>query len=334
MPLRRLPLDSTSLSRLDRLGIRTIRGFLALNAGSIASRFGSRAEVLHAFVAGRNGLPLQGREETPSYHLEQEMPSLLNRDAIASHLAPLLENLCSLLRSTGKRAAEFTVCLRDERGTEYREIIAPAEPSGDALFLHKLLLLRIYTRQIDARVVHATVSMSPAQELPGQAFLFSQQDDRGASWARARSLLQAEFGNEALVRVTQCDAHHPGERFRLVAEGDSGSQELSELQRASRLTNATPSATNGVVGRDGGSRQTERGGGESRELPVLVRRILFEPAPCTGIPAGVRFGPFRVSGRWWKQEGGRSYYYLWRERGPALWLYKLGKHTMLQGYVE
>ncbi|MFP4643145.1 MAG: hypothetical protein ACLFM0_02190 [Spirochaetales bacterium] len=340
MPLRRLPLDATGIARLERLGIRTIRGFQGLDGGSIASRFGARAETLHGFVTGKSKLPIHGRSEAPSYHAEQEMPGLRNREAIASQLVPALQHLCSQLRLRGRRAAELTVYLRDERGGEYTEVISPAEPSGDALFLNKLLLLRLYTLQIGARVVHAALSMSPAHEERGQALLFTQYDEHGASWARARSLLQAEFGNEALVRVILCDAHHPAERFRLVAEGAAefdAAEELSagtgDIQGASRRRSPARLRPRGAGTGDiqGASRRTAK---ENADYPVLVRRVLFEPLQCKGIPAGVRFGPFRVSGRWWRRESGLSYYYLWRKRGAALWLYRQGERTMLQGYVE
>lgn len=328
MPVRRLPLDSAAIEPLERLGIRTIRNFLDLDSGSLASRFGERAAVLHRFAGSKNELPLQGQSETPSYSIEQELPSLLNREVIASHLAPSLQTLCSRLRLRGRRAAQLTLCLRDERGTEYTETVSPAEPSGDAHFLHKLLLLRIYTLQIGARVVHAKVSISPAQEQPGQALLFTQHDEQGASWARARSLLQAEFGNGALVRVMPCDAHHPGECFRLVPEGSNAG--WSGDSRQGQSNGRGPAIETNDPDKPEESGKT----GKSDESQVLVRRILFEPQACSGIPAGKRFGPFRVAGRWWRGETGRSYYYVWRESAPALWLYREGERTVLQGYVE
>ncbi|MFW6368131.1 MAG: DNA polymerase Y family protein [Spirochaetota bacterium] len=323
--LERLPLPADVLHRLGKLGIHTVAEFLALNAGSIESRFGTEAVKLYRFALGRTELPVQSAPAAPSYTGERELPGLTDLEAIASHLEPVITELTARLRATGRRASSLAFTLFSEDGGHIRESLTPAEPTGDARFLQKLVVLRLYTVTCRSRMVRFSVELEASRELAGQALLFAEHSQSARRIHRACSVLQAELGNSALVRARLVDAHLPGERFTFEPF-DGTEAQGGRVQREARPVE-TSAKTQSAEKNDG----TSDG---SLDPAAAVRRIFMEPAALHALPSGRRYGPFRIAGRWWKDEQGRSFFFVEHSNGTIMWVYRKGREYRLQGYVE
>ncbi len=322
--IRLLPLDPGVLRRLERLGIRSIGAFLSLPAGSIATRFGAEADKLYRFAGDREEVPVRGERDDTSHCRETELPSLRDVEAIVSHLEPMISSVVQSVRVRGVRVASLRIVLRDEDGQELREEVKPAEASCDARFLRKLVSLRLYTLEYRSPVVYASVTGEAIAELPGQTMLFGDAQRITHSLDRAMSLLRAELGNRAVVRIVENDAHIPEDRFRLEPigavsdrSGEPAGQSLSTEPPAVRriLLSAQPFA--------------RVGGGGAVSPRAVARAMKVVPRPGAQL-----FGPFRIAGRWWRGERGRSYYFVRQESGETLWIYRAGRALWLQGYVE
>ena len=360
--IRLLPLESGVLGRLERLGIRSIGAFLSLPAGSIATRFGAEAETLYRFAGDQGEVPVRGERGDTSHCRKIELPSLRDVEAIISHLEPMISSVVESVRVRGVRVAALHIVLRDEEGSELREDVKPAEPSCDARFFRKLVSLRLYTLEYRSPVVYASVTGEPIAELPGQGMLFGDAQRTTQSVNRAIALLRAELGNRAVVRVIGADAHIPEERFRLEPIDGASDRSLSGGVHGAGSGGRRPDEYGPPAGHEQplglrgeyGRPDEPPGKHEPPDEPPAVRRILLNARPfgCVGGSGAVSpravarvanvlhrhgaqvFGPFRISGRWWRGERGRSYYFVRQERGRTLWLYRAGKVLWLQGYVE
>lgn len=318
--LDRLPLPADVIHRLGRLGIHTILEFLALKPGSIESRFGVEAVALYRFAVGGTELPIHSARSAPSYTGERELPGLTDLEAIASHLEPVISELTLRIRAAGRRASSLTFTLFSEDGVQIRENLTPAEPTSDARFLQKLVVLRLYTINCRSQMVRFSVELEASRELAGQSLLFAEHSKSAHKIRRACSVLQAELGSNALVRVRAVDAHLPGERFTFepfdgTDVGDSSVQSGLQKESWEEQNGATRARSSDSAG-------------------PAVRRIFMEPVKLHARPAGRMYGPFRIAGRWWKNEKGRSFFFIEHENGTIMWVYRKGQEYMLQGYVE
>lgn len=331
-----LPLPGAAIQRLDRLGIRTIGEFLALREGSIKVRFGVEAARIYRFLTAENELPIESAEPEAVFRGERELPGLKNLEVIVEHAAPLIDELVQRLRVRGKRAAALLFHLHDEQGIHCNHTVRPAEPTGDSYFLCKLFALRLYTVALHARVVHLSIELTPAEDLPGQRLLFEDRSHVIRSAGKAFAMLRAELGNHALVRILPADSHMPEERFRLVSVESDGSEffQIDGTSHRPGVSDSTgPAAALSPV-------TSLAAPPPAPPMPMpppapAVRRILLEAHTLSTLPAGRRYGPYRIAGRWWRGEAGRSYFFVEAEdSGRILWVYREKETWHLHGYLE
>ena len=80
VPLDRLNLETKTRDTLERLGIRTVGGFMDLPPEGISKRFGPAALRLHRLAGGTLNLPLQPQRPVPPAlrHLCKKMPNIIH----------------------------------------------------------------------------------------------------------------------------------------------------------------------------------------------------------------------------------------------------------------
>jgi protein ImuB len=129
--------------------------------------------------------------------------------------------------------------------------------------------------------------------------------------------LRAEFGEASVVRAVLRDGHLPNSQFAWETFD----------------TVALPNPGTGA--------------------PALVRRIFSKPIPLPPPPRNSRddgwlilgveggavtdlWGPYIVSGGWWRREVHREYYFARTKRGDLLWVYydRVRRRWFLHGRVE
>lgn len=353
--LARLRLDPDLYDILARLGLRTLGDFLRLPAQGVSRRLGEAAHRLHALASGSIHDPFVPTrpKETVACLIQIEEPegdSVRLLFLVRRHLHRLLWQLSQ--RAEALRELEIRF-LMDSQGSPGKWVrshdeeagpgppqegeggpqggglprrtgvwrtdrIRPAAPTLDERLIMELVRLRLEAVPVPAPAseMGLTAFGAPADKRQLQIFLDTPRRDLAAA-DRALARLRAELGDEAVVRARLTEGHLPEARFSW--------EPLEHLKGPNPRPNTRP---------------------------VLVRR-LYTPA----IPLGTRprhepdgwivrdlrcgpvvrmWGPYTVSGGWWRTEVHRSYYFLETLRGDILWVYYDGprRRWFLHGQVE
>jgi protein ImuB len=318
VPLARLGIEPGFRDALDRLGITTLDGLVALPAAGIRERFGDQAWRLHRMAAGDLWTPLQ-----PLKHVEPLAGQLLLTEPVGDtmqllfHVKGLLHPLLRELARRGEALTSLDLRLVLERGDDHSERIVPAAPTLDGAEL--LLLARLRFEALDlpagALEIHLVVDAVAASQAQQQ--LVGDRPARDLAEAnRALAFLRAEFGAEAVVTVRLRDGHLPEASFA--------------WEPRAAVTFPTPAATS----------------------PTLVRRLHTRPAtvhqPNGRDPRGWMLhrlgrdtittwtGPHVIRGGWWARELHREYWYVTTRDHELLWLYhdRLRRRWAVQGIIQ
>ncbi|UCF93444.1 MAG: DNA polymerase Y family protein [Desulfobacterales bacterium] len=317
VPLDRLVREPETRQLLEKLGIQTVGQFIDLPSEGIAQRLGPTALQLHQLAAGRLRWPLQA-ERPPSPAMQQlvlDYPEI-NLGRLMAAIEQLLHPLLQMLAQRGRVLTEVQVRLRFDRGGDHMERIRPAAPTREARQLLDLIRLRLYAilKLPDGVVEISLVGRSIAAKLEQPRLLGSRPKRDLAAANRALARVRAEFGDEAVVFARLREGHLPEGRFIW---------EPLDTLAAPRPCNV----------------ETRR----------LIRRIQAHPIPLPrpaadgwippGLPresAGRAFGPYIVSGGWWRRWVHREYYFAESQTGAMLWVYydRIRQRWFLQGRVE
>lgn len=344
--LHQAGLGAEACDDLAMLDVRTLGDLLALPGSELGGRFGVEVVGFRALFApeGEMQLPLQplGFEEPTEAQFEVHPP---DRDAsrltfgIKGALHPLVEKL--QLRGEAVRRVHIRFELdapgRDPTSTrelqpEDREVnltLEPAAATRDTAALIELLQLQMDKLQlawpvesVQLRIESVRGHATPTA-LPGHR---PARDPEAAQRALAR--IRAAHGPRSVVRAKIRDAHLPEGRFKW--------EPTLELQAPKNVELGSNVAHEGAT--QPGHRLMRRLGKPTPLRSVRPRGGLI-PSRSTStrdphaagvdtIPVGpggerVRqmYGPYRISGGWWRRETIRDYYYAETSQGALLWVF-------------
>ncbi len=304
-PLSAFALPGELCESLRTLGIETLGGFLRIPSGELQSRFGKAARELHELFSALQ-LPIQPHAfDEPARVSFQIEPPDGDQHRLLFAIKGALHSLFHPIRARGEALQALRIRLQLERAPEQEERIEPAKPTTDAMMLLELIRLRLAQIELRGEVeeVELTAETVRAQaeqsRLPGHE---PRVDFGAASAALAR--IRAAYGEQSVTRATLRQAHLPEASFRWEPVQD-----------------IRPSA-----------------GSATAALP-MVRRILSRPRPLSAeTPANLAclYGPYRISGGWWKRLVERDYYYGETARGDLLWLFydRPRKRWFLHGVLD
>ena len=363
--LVRFGLPEKTLAGLEKLGISSLRDLLRLagegrSGRGLANRFGKEVLELHRLGSGERPAPASEtfRPETPVEHRISFEPPETDIERLIFHAKRLLDQILADLGKRGLAVVELAYEVEYEDAPPISGSVRPALPTEDSVKLLSLLRLRFGTISPENRTtagqrVLPRPSRSPEEE-PGrrilglvlralggihvaeQPGLYQRPGEalstgpKRASEALAR--IQAEFGEDSLVRLEIRDAHLPRGRYRC--------RPISPEEAALRnLPGKSP----------------PQDFFETR-TPRLIRRIydqpLILPHRGSGEPDGWLLrgpghgpvqsftGPFRVSGGWWRLLSGRpvsrDYFFVRLKRGDVCWVFfdRERRSWFLEGRVE
>lgn len=315
VPLAALDLSPALQDTLDKLGITTLGGFLALPAAEVRTRLGSAAAALHARAGGREHAPLRPElpDDPPEVALEIDPPD----DDRERLLFALKEPLACLLRQVctgGDALVLVRLTLELDHEDPAVTAIEPAAPlqaeADDLLQLLDLLRLRLDALRLAAPVVRAVLVGLGARARAEQLALLRGRGRDLAAAARALARVRAAFGEQAVTRAALRSAHLPEASFAW--------EPVSEL--TCPAVHVLPANHH-----------------EALAAPPLCRRLLARPLPlprrdeaderwldASGLVRGavVRMaGPYRISGGWWAREVERDYYFAETTHGDIAWLF-------------
>jgi len=317
--IREFDLPGELCESLGALGIETLGDFLGLPAGELLSRFGARASALHDSFADDMQLPIQPHAfDEPARISFQVDPPDEDQTRLLFAIKGALHSLLHQVRARGESIQALDISLHLERAPLHREQIESASPTLDLMLLLELIRLRLGEINLqgaveEVEIVAETVRSAAEQvALPGHR---PRRDMRAAH--RALDRVRAAYGEQSVAKASLCEAHLPEASFR-----------WEPIQHATL-------------------------GEQTRRSPVssMVRRVYARPKPLSPrLPkepeAGPSlakdqaiehmYGPYRVSGGWWKRLVERDYYYAETDHGDLLWLFydRPRKRWFLHGVLD
>ncbi len=320
VPLERLSIGPDLRDTLERLGVRSVGDFLRLPRQGIRLRFGQEASDLYEAASG-------GRYESlmPSIH-EEPVGCVVFLEEPLSDALPLLflvrRHLHPLLLSLARRGdalRELEIRWVMGMGQERTDRIRPAKPNLQESFILDLVRIKLEALPLPCSVQEICLRLHGAPAEPQQLRFFLETSRRDLSAGdRALARLRTELGDEAVVQPRLLEGHLPEACFTW--------EPLDHL----RPPRPRPKAGRGNI----------------------IRRIYIKPL-CLGMrprhepdgwlvkdlrcgPVVRLWGPYVISGGWWRKEVHRSYYFLETLRGDIFWVYYDAprKKWFLQGRVE
>lgn len=362
-PLVRFGLTEKTLTSLLRLGISSLRDLLRLSGKGLGSRFGKEVFELHRLASGERSVPVSGvfQPETPVERRISFEPPETELERLVFHAKRLLDQILADLGKQGLALTELVYevgCEGDagsKEGPPVSGVVRPAFPTEDAVKVLSLLRLRLGAVSSKSRTAAGgRRATSAPEEKPGKRILALVLRARGEAYvpeqpglyqgpgealstgpqkaSEALAQIQAEFGENSLVRLETRDAHLPRGRYR--------------CQPVSPEKAVLPTASD---------RGFPKAFFETR-TPRLIRRIydqpLILPHRGSGEPDGWLLrgiehgpvqsfaGPYRICGGWWRLLSGRpisrDYFFVRLKRGDVCWVFfdRERRSWFLEGRVE
>ena len=317
-PLSEFTLPGEVCESLAALGIETLGEFLAVPAGELHSRFGEKASALHDRFAEDLQLPIQPHAfDEPSRISFQVDPPDEDQTRLLFAIKGALHSLLHQVRARGEAIQSLELSFHLERAPLHREQVESASPTLDLMLLLELIRLRLGETSLQGAVEEVELLANTVRAHGEQVALPGHQSRRDMSAAhRALARIRAAYGEQSVTRATVRDAHLPEASFR-----------WEPIQHA-------------------------RMGDRSGDPPIssMVRRVYARPKPLparlpTQPEAGPSlhqrsiehmYGPYRVSGGWWKRLVERDYYYAETGDGDLLWLFydRPRKRWFLHGVLD
>jgi protein ImuB len=321
-PLREFDLPGELCESLEALGIETLGDFLILPAGELHSRFGARASALHDLFAEDMQLPIQPHAfDEPARISFQIDPPDDDQHRLLFAIKGALHSLLHQVRARGEAIQSLELSLHLERAPLHQEHIEPASPTLDLMSVLELIRLRLVGlgetslrgAVEEVELLANTVCAHEEQvALPGHQ---TRRDMNAADRALAR--IRAAYGERSVTKARMREAHLPEASFRW--------EPIQHAQAGEQL--------------------------ESPPITSMIRRVYARPRPLAPrVPkepeAGPSlakdhaiehmYGPYRVSGGWWKRLVERDYYYAETDHGDLLWLFydRPRKRWFLHGVLD
>ena len=322
VPIMSLDLSPTLRDGLARLAVRTLGDLLRLSEAELASRFGAEAAEIHRLASDNPQLPIQPeRFDEPlqvSFEVDPPDDDLIR---LVFSIKSALHEVMGHMLSRAESLTAIVIELSLENRTKRTDRIETASPTRDAMLVVDLIRLRLSDLKLEDKVQEVKLHLETIRASLEQLLLFPTRPKRDLDAGnRALARVQAVFGHGSVTRASLREAHLPEARFVW--------EPIKTLSTA-RLELAPTGDPFPLVRRVFGK-------------PRPLSAVLDSNRPTASIHLGSRgpvvrwFGPYRVSGGWWRRLVERDYYYAETHRGELLWLYhdRQRKRWFLQGMVD
>ena len=318
-PLREFDLSGELCESLAALGIETLGDFLVLPAGELHSRFGAKASALHDSFAEDMQLPIQPQAfDEPARISFQIDPPDEDQNRLLFAIKGALHSLLHQVRARGEAIQSLELSLHLERAPLHQEHIEPASPTLGLMLLLELIRLRLGEVSLHGAVEEVVLLANAVRARTEQSALPGHQPRRDMSAAhRALDRIRAAYGEHSVTKACVREAHLPEASFRF---------EPIQHARLGEQTVAPPVSS--MVRRV-----------YSRPKPLPPRKPKEpEAGPSLAKAHAIEhmYGPYRVSGGWWKRLVERDYYYAETDHGDLLWLFydRPRKRWFLHGVLD
>ncbi len=311
MPASLLELDSKTVTRLERAGIRVLRDLWRLPAEGLARRFGAGLVRELDRLQGRRPDPQPLHE--PSWYFS----SVLMLDWATDDLAQINRGVEHLLRQwtdylhrSARATSGFTIeCLPETGSGVTRVDIGVRRISRDWDHLRRLAAERLDRIRLPgpvAGLVLASDRIHPFQARSRQ--LFETSEEAIMQWQQTEELLAMHLDGRELDTLHTVAEHRPGLAWT-NGNGKKGVRvgfsAVSAQLNIERKTHSDPLFSDPLF---------------SRPLWLLDTP---RPLPWPAEPAKLIKGPERIETGWWdRHDQRRDYYVAADSRGRRLWVFR------------
>ena len=318
-PLRQFDVPGELCESLGALGIETLGDFLAVPAGELHSRFGAKASALHDLFAEDLQLPIQphGFDEPARISFQVDPPDE-DQHRLLFAIKGALHSLLHQVRARGEAIQSLDLSLHLERAPLHQEHIEPAAPTLDLILVLELIRLRLGELSLKGAVEEVELLASTVRAQGEQASLPGHQSRRDMGAAhRALARIRAAYGERSVTKARVREAHLPEASFRWEPIQHARSGNPMDLPPVSSMVRRVYARPKPLPPRK--PKEPEAG-------PSLARDHAIEHM----------YGPYRVSGGWWKRLVERDYYYAETDHGDLLWLFydRPRKRWFLHGVLD
>ncbi|KPK17141.1 MAG: hypothetical protein AMJ62_02690 [Myxococcales bacterium SG8_38] len=318
-PLRMFGLSGTLCESLRALGIETLGDFLAVPSGELHSRFGVEASALHDAFAEELQLPIQPHAfDEPARISFQIDPPDEDQHRLLFAMKGALHSLLHQVRARGEAIQSLDLSLHLERAPTHREHLEPASPTLDLMLLLELARLRLGETTLRGAVEEVEILATTAHARAEQVSLPGHQPHRDMSAAqRALARIRAAYGERSVTMARIREAHLPEASFRWEPTQHARASERAASSSVSSMIRRVYAKPKPLPPRE--PNEPEAG-------PSLSKDHAIEHM----------YGPYRVSGGWWKRLVERDYYYAETDHGDLLWLFydRPRKRWFLHGVLD
>jgi protein ImuB len=318
-PLGLLNLSGEACESLRALGIETLGDFLTVPGGELHSRFGAEASALHDSFAEGLQLPIQPHFfDEPARISFQIDPPDEDQHRLLFAMKGALHSLLHQVRARGEAIQSLDLSLHLERAPKHREHLEPASATTDLMLLLELIRLRLGETSLQGAVEEvellATTVRASAEQIPLPGHR-PRHDMNAAHRALAR--IRAAYGERSVTRARMREAHLPEASFHWEPTQHAHAGERAHTPPISSMIRRVYTKPRPLPPREP---QTPEAG------PSLAASHAIEHL----------YGPYRVSGGWWKRLVERDYYYAQTDRGDLLWLFydRPRKRWFLHGVLD
>lgn len=317
--LRLLGLSGKLCEALELLGVETLGDFMGLPAGEIQSRLGTEAADVHALFADSAQLPIQPHTfDSPVSVSFQIDPPDSDQTRLLFAIKGGLHSLLHQLASKGEALKALEVRMSLERAADHQERVEPAQATTDAMVILDLVRLRLGEAVLAGPVEEVELVAIPERAHFEQERLTGHRPRRDtAAGSRALARVRAAYGTQAVSRATLRPAHLPEAGFRYEPIHHVPTPRARSSQAATAMVRRVYARPKPLP-------------------PKLPRDPEAGPALKRGQAIERMFGPYRISGGWWKRTVERDYYYAETDHGEVLWLYfdRPRKRWFLHGVLD
>jgi len=318
-PLCEFDLPGDVCESLVSLGIETLGDFLIVPAGELHSRFGPQASALHDSFSESMQLPIQPHAfDEPARISFQIDPADKDRARLLFAIKGALHSLLHQVRARGEAIQSLELSLHLEHAPLHQESIEPASPTLDLMLLLELIRLRLGDMSLQGLVEEVALLAKTVDAHAKQAALPGHQLHRDMSAAhRALARIRAAYGEHSVTKARVREAHLPEASFRWEPIQHARAGKQSSTPHSSSMIRRVYARPKPLAPRE--PKEPEAG-------PSLAQDHAIEHM----------YGPYRVSGGWWKRLVERDYYYAETDHGDLLWLFydRPRKRWFLHGVLD
>jgi len=317
--LRELGLSGEICESLAALGIETLGDFLTVPAGELHSRFGAEASALHDLFAEDLQLPIQPHVfDEPARISFQVDPPDEDQTRLLFAIKGALHSLLHQVHARAEAVQSLELTLHLEHAPIHREQIELASSTLDSMLILELVRLRLGQTKLQGAVEEVELLANTVRAHAEQVALPGHQSRRDMSAAhRALDRIRAAYGEHSVTKATIHEAHLPEASFRWEPIQHARSAAQARVPPVSSMVRRVYSRPKPLPARI--PKEPEAG-------PSLTRNHAIEHM----------YGPYRVSGGWWKRLVERDYYYAETDHGDLLWLFydRPRKRWFLHGVLD